>query len=94
MGILLSLLCLHDPESRAIVLRSLQPLRDGDKEKIETLLSTVREFGTILSAVVNTVGKGEDGSSDGGRGEVSEDEGIRLAQTVTEGLESLLKGDQ
>ena len=86
-------MCLHDPESRASVLSSWQPQQGGETEKIQTLLDTVREFSTILSAVVDTVGKGEESSSDSGEGEVSQDEGVQLAQTVIEGLETLLKED-
>jgi hypothetical protein len=71
----------------------LQPQQGSEKEKIQTLLEAVREFSTILSAVVDKVGKGDESSSDNGQGDVSQDEGVQLAQTVIQGLETLLKED-
>lgn len=41
--------------------------------------------------MVNTVSQVDDGSSDVSRGEATQDEGAKLAQTVIEGLENLLE---
>ncbi|KIM29085.1 hypothetical protein M408DRAFT_127931 [Serendipita vermifera MAFF 305830] len=91
IGILLSLLCLHDQKARSILFSLLQPSQGTENEKIGTLISAVREFSTVWSAVVNTVSQGDDVSVDDHRPDIPQDEGAKLAQTVIEGLEGLLK---
>jgi hypothetical protein len=101
IGVLLGLLCLHDPLNRTEVLSQLRPIEGPDDVKIHALVDIIRDFSTLLSDVVGAVGSPEkslDGSDAQSAADptVSKsqaegmDEGVELAHRVIEGLESLL----